>query len=60
MDDIEGQKLARQNDYLKLRCAQLQDDVTNLSGQVTRMQQKLERLHGRREIHASLLGGTAG
>ena len=59
MDDVEGQKLVRQNDYLKLRCAQLQDDVTNLSGQVTRLQQELERVHGRREIRAAAPGGEA-
>ena len=47
MDDAEGQKLRRENDYLKLRVAELQGDVTDLSSQVTRLQQALERLHGR-------------
>jgi hypothetical protein len=47
VDDIESRKLVRENDYLKLRCAQLQDDVTDLSGQLTRARQELERLHGR-------------
>jgi outer membrane murein-binding lipoprotein Lpp len=31
-----------------LRCAQLQDDVTDLGSQVMRLQQELERLRGRR------------
>ncbi len=47
VDDAEARKLVRENDYLKLRCAQLQDDVTDLSGQLTRARQELERLHGR-------------
>jgi len=49
MDDAEGQKILRENAYLKLRCAQLQDDVTDLGGQVGRLQQALERIHGVRE-----------
>jgi hypothetical protein len=48
MDEVEARKLVRENDYLKLRCAQLQDDVTDLSSQLTRARQELERLHGRR------------
>jgi hypothetical protein len=59
VDDAEGQKLVRQNDYLKLRCAQLQDDVTNLSSQVTRMQQELERMRGRRDAQAGSSGGVS-
>jgi hypothetical protein len=47
MDEIETRKIERENDYLKLRVAQLQGDVTDLSSQVTRLQQELERLHGR-------------
>ena len=58
MDDVEGQKLVRENDYLKLRCAQLQDDVTNLSSQVNRLQQELERVRGRRDAHAAAPGGA--
>lgn len=57
MDDVEGAKLTRENAYLKLRCAQLQDDVTSLASQVTRMQQELERLHGARAARAEPLGG---
>ncbi|HEY1753407.1 MAG TPA: hypothetical protein VGG29_19275 [Caulobacteraceae bacterium] len=45
---IDAGKLERQNAYLKLRCAQLQDDVTNLESQVVRLQQELDRLRGRR------------
>ena len=41
-------KLERQNAYLKQRCAQLQEDVTNLDAHVIRLQQELERLRGRR------------
>ena len=41
-------QLERQNAYLKMRCAQLQDDVTNLDAHVIRLQQELERLRGRR------------
>lgn len=47
MDEIEARKLLRENDYLKLRVAQLQNDVTDLGSQVGRLQQELERLHGR-------------
>jgi hypothetical protein len=45
---VDAGKLERQNAYLKLRCAQLQDDVTNLESQVVRLQQELDRLRGRR------------
>ena len=48
VDDVEGQKLLRENAYLKLRCAQLQDDVTDISSQLARSQQALERVHGAR------------
>ena len=56
MDEIETRKLERENDYLKLRVAQLQGDVTDLSSQVMRLQQELERLHGRARA-ASLRDG---
>ena len=45
---VEALQLERQNAYLKLRCAQLQEDVTDLGAQVIRLQQELERLRGRR------------
>ena len=59
MDEIEGRKIARENDYLKLRCAQLQDDVTNLSGQIVRLRQELERLHGARSLRPERTGDPA-
>ena len=46
--DGQVTRLERQNAYLKLRCAQLEEDVTNLGSQVVRLQQTLERLQGRR------------
>ncbi len=53
-DAVEALQLGRQNAYLKQRCAQLQEDVTNLNAQVIRQQQELERLRGQR----ATLGGT--
>jgi hypothetical protein len=47
-DAVEALQLERQNAYLKLRCAQLQEDVANLDAHVIRLQQELERLRGRR------------
>lgn len=47
MTDEDAQAMRRENDYLKRRNAQLQNDVTSLGGQVLRMQQELERLSGR-------------
>jgi hypothetical protein len=57
MDEAETAKLVRENAYLKLRCAQLQDDVTDLGSQVLRLRQELERLHAPRAIRADLVGG---
>ena len=45
---VEALQLGRQNAYLKLRCAQMQEDVTNLNAHVIRLQQELERLRGQR------------
>jgi hypothetical protein len=59
MDDAEGQKILRENAYLKLRCAQLQGDVTDLTSQVGRLQQALERIHGGREGRRAALGTPA-
>ena len=50
MTDDDAQGLRRENDYLKRRNAQLQDDVTGLGGQVVRLQQELERISGRRVV----------
>ena len=48
MTEPEIQKVLRENDDLKLRCAQLQGDVTDLSSELNRVQQQLERLYGAR------------
>ncbi len=48
MTDEEAQRMRRENDYLKTRCAQLQDDVSDLSGQLARVSQQLERVSMRR------------
>ena len=40
--------IQRENDYLKLRNAQLQSDVLDLSAEVERLRQAQDRLHGRR------------
>ena len=56
MDEAESRKLVRENDYLKQRCAQLQDDVTDLGSQVMRLRQELERLHGQRATRAESPG----
>jgi len=52
MTDEDAQVLRRENDYLKRRNAQLQDDVTSLGGQVLRMQQELERVSGRQAMRS--------
>ena len=48
MTDEDAQALRRENDYLKRRNAQMQDDLTNLSGEVTRLRQQLDQMAGRR------------
>ncbi|HYF21965.1 MAG TPA: hypothetical protein VD929_01070 [Caulobacteraceae bacterium] len=48
MTDEDAVRLRRENDYLKLRCAQLENDVSDLGSQVTRLQQTLERAAGGR------------
>lgn len=45
MTDPEHEHLARENAYLKLRCAELQDANGDLQSQVLRLQQQLERLN---------------
>lgn len=61
MTDEDAQAMRRENAYLKSRNAQLQGDVTSLSGQVLRMQQELERLSGRHSGRAPdpLVGGQS-
>jgi cell division protein FtsB len=44
----ELERLVRENAYLKARNAQLQDEVTGLGAEAARLQQIVERLHGRR------------
>ena len=36
-------RLMEENSYLKRRCAQLQEDVTDLSAEIERLRQQLER-----------------
>lgn len=36
--------MRRENVYLKQRCAQLSEDVSDLAGQLLRTQQQLERM----------------
>lgn len=43
MTDVEIQAMRRENDYLKLRNAQLQADMTDLSAETERLRQALER-----------------
>ena len=56
-EEIEG--LRRENAYLKQRCAQLQDDATDLAAENLRLRQELERMTGRRAASAPdpLAGG---
>jgi len=39
--------LQRENRYLKARNAELQSDVTSMAAESQRLQEELERLHGR-------------
>lgn len=48
MSDQSSEEVDRENRYLKARCAQLQDDVTNLSAEVLRLRQQLEGVYPRR------------
>jgi hypothetical protein len=47
-DRLSRENLSRENAYLKLRCAQLQDANDDLGSHVLRLQQQLERLLERR------------
>ena len=40
MTDEEAQRLRRENAYLKARCAQLQDDVTDMTAQRQRLEER--------------------
>jgi hypothetical protein len=46
MTEKTPEALLRENDYLKLRNAQLQGDVSALSAENLRLTQIVERLHG--------------
>jgi len=48
MTDAEIQAMRRENDYLKVRNAQLQSDLSDLSAEVDRLRQALERTSIRR------------
>ena len=48
MTEQDIQRLLQENAYLKLRCAQLQGDVTDLSAEVDRLRQQQERTYARR------------
>ena len=43
----------RENAYLKMRVAQLEGDVQDLSAENLRLREERERLHGRREGRAA-------
>ena len=47
MTDEEGQALRRENEYLKLRNAQLQADLVDLAAETERMRQAIERTGAR-------------
>jgi hypothetical protein len=53
------ESLVRENVYLKQRNAQLQEDVTSLGAEATRLREIVERLHGRSAARAPnpLAGG---
>ena len=42
----------RENEYLRQRNAQLQEDVTALTAEAERLRQIVERLHGRTRVAA--------
>ena len=46
-------ELERENAYLKMRVAQLEGDVQDLSAENLRLREERERLHGRREGRAA-------
>jgi len=50
MADRDPAELARENAYLKLRNAQLQSDIIDLSAEVERLRQLQDRLHARKAV----------
>jgi hypothetical protein len=51
-------EMVRQNDYLKLRNAQLQEDVAGLAADNERLRQELERIVGRRALRLAAEAAT--
>jgi hypothetical protein len=50
MTDAEIQAMRRENEYLKLRNAQLQADLTDVAAETDRLRQALERTSTRRTV----------
>jgi hypothetical protein len=48
--DRDPAELLRENAYLKLRNAQLQSDILDLSSEVERLRRIQDRLHGRTTV----------
>jgi hypothetical protein len=44
---IPDERLTRENAYLRQRNAQLQQDIVSATAEVRRLQQTVERIHGR-------------
>ena len=57
MTPLEAETLRRENQYLKTRVAQLQEDVGGLSAELERLRQRLEHTMARRAEPPSPLGG---
>jgi hypothetical protein len=58
MSDRTLTDLERENAYLKLRVAQLEGDLMDVSAENNRLREERERLHGRRAARAANpLGG---
>ena len=52
------ERLTRENAYLRQRNAQLQEDIVAVTAEARRLQQTVDRLHGRSaHIPANPLGG---
>lgn len=60
MSAEDTDRLTRENVYLKQRCALLEDDVANLTAQVTRLGQQLERFMQQRDIRMSRPNALSG
>lgn len=61
MNATEHNRLSRENDYLKARCAELQGDICDLTSEVRRLEQRLEHVAARRTATPPnpLAGGQA-